>query len=114
MLAPVIRRQTQLKLQDWFSIATSYFTAIVIALIAGSVYLNLPETASGAFTRGGVLFIGLLFNSLNAFSELPSQMQGRPILYKQAGYMFYRPSAVSLSATIADIPFTSIQVLLFR
>jgi ATP-binding cassette, subfamily G (WHITE), member 2, SNQ2 len=142
------RRQVQLKLQDWFSIFTSYSTSIskcfcshelyppieclptpVIALIVGSLYLNLPETASGAFTRGGVLFIGLLFNSLNAFSELPSQvkyclqrtqqlrrllspqMQGRAILYKQVNFLFYRPSAVSFAGMLADIPFTSIQIL---
>jgi ATP-binding cassette subfamily G (WHITE) protein 2 (SNQ2) len=110
----VVRRQVQLKLQDWFSIFTSYFTAIVLALIIGSVYLNLPQTVSGAFTRGGVLFLGLLFCSLNAFSELPSQMQGRSILYKQTGYRLYRPSAVSLSASIADVPFTSLNVFLFR
>jgi ATP-binding cassette, subfamily G (WHITE), member 2, SNQ2 len=61
----------------------------------------------------GVLFIGLLFNSLNAFSELPSQMQGRGILYKQSGYRFYRPSAVSFSASLADMPFSSIRILIF-
>lgn len=78
-----------------------------------SLYLNLPQTAAGAFTRGGVLFIGLLFNSLNAFSELPSQMQGRPILYKQTNFLLYRPSAVSLAAQIADIPFSALQIFLF-
>jgi ATP-binding cassette subfamily G (WHITE) protein 2 (SNQ2) len=51
-----------LKFQDKFGIYTSYGTSIVIALIVGSVYFRLPESASGAFTRGGLLFLGLLFN----------------------------------------------------
>lgn len=78
---------------DKFGIYTSYGTSVIIALIVGSVYFQLPATASGAFTRGGLLFLGLLFNALTSFSELPGQMLGRPILYRQVGYRFYRPSA---------------------
>jgi hypothetical protein len=44
----------------------------------------------------------MLFNSLQAFSELPGQMQGRPILYSQAAKKFYRPGALSVAQTIAD------------
>lgn len=51
-----------------------YATSIVIAIVCGTVYYKLPPTAGGAFTRGGVIFIAMLFNGLNAFSELPSQM----------------------------------------
>jgi ABC-type multidrug transport system permease subunit len=40
-------------------------------------------------------------------------MQGRPILYKQTSFLFYRPSAVSLASTIADVPFSALQILLF-
>lgn len=44
---------------------------VAVALITGSVYFQLPQTAAGAFTRGGVIFISILFNSFQAFSELP-------------------------------------------
>jgi ATP-binding cassette subfamily G (WHITE) protein 2 (SNQ2) len=49
----LVRRQVQLTLQDSFGIWTSWFTAIGIALIVGSLFINLPKTAAGAFTRGG-------------------------------------------------------------
>jgi hypothetical protein len=58
----ITKRQTILKFQDKFGIYTGYGTSIVIALIVGSVYFRLPTSASGAFTRGGLLFLGLLFN----------------------------------------------------
>ncbi len=58
----IAKRQTLLKFQDKFGVYTGYGTSIVIALIVGSVYYRLPEAASGAFTRGGLLFLGLLFN----------------------------------------------------
>lgn len=40
-------------------------------------------------------------------------MMGRPILYKQLSYRFYRGSALSIAQTITDIPLTSIRILLF-
>lgn len=97
-------RQIQMLLGDKLDIAVSYFTAIAIALIVGSLFYQLPVTADGAFTRGGVLFIALLFNSLTAFSELPTQMGGRPILHRQEGFCFYRPSALTLAQLLADLP----------
>jgi ATP-binding cassette subfamily G (WHITE) protein 2 (SNQ2) len=87
--------------------------SIAIAFIAGSCFYDLPETSSGAFTRGGVLFIAMLFNALNAFSELPTQMQGRPIMYKQVQYRFYRPGALSIAQTLADLPMNALKIMIF-
>ncbi|KAG8718374.1 hypothetical protein FRC09_012757 [Ceratobasidium sp. 395] len=113
MVKTLVWRQWLMQIQDTFTIFTSFATAIIIAIVSGSVYLNLPLTAAGAFTRGGVIFLALLFNALNAFSELPAMMMGRPILYKQLSYRFYRGSALSVAQTITDIPLTSIRILLF-
>lgn len=59
----LVIRQVQLKMQDRFDLVVSFATAIIVALICGSVYLQLPQTSAGAFTRGGVIFIAILFNS---------------------------------------------------
>ena len=109
----ITKRQTILKFQDKFGIYTGYGTSIVIALIVGSVYFRLPESSSGAFTRGGLLFLGLLFNALTSFSELPGQMMGRPILYRQVGYRFYRPAAFAVAAVTSDVPFNATNIFLF-
>lgn len=53
----LVVRQFQLKAQDRTDFIVSWTTNIVIALITGSVYFLMPETASGAFTRGGLIFI---------------------------------------------------------
>ncbi|KAK0517911.1 ATP-binding cassette transporter snq2, partial [Tilletia horrida] len=109
----LFRRQMLILAGDKRDVFISYFTALSIAIITGSCFLNLPETAAGGFTRGGALFIGLLFNALTAFAELPTQMGNRPILYKQQGYCFYRPSSLALAQLAADIPFSFPRVLLF-
>ena len=51
--------------------------------------------------------------ALNSFSELPSMMMGRPILYKQTNYKFYRPGAFAIASAYAEIPFTLPRVLIF-
>ena len=109
----ITKRQTTLKFQDKFGIYTGYATSIAIALIVGSLFFQLPSTASGIFTRGGLLFIGLLFPALNAFSELPGQMMGRPILIRQSGYKFFRPAAFAIAAVLSDIPYNLSSIFLF-
>ena len=106
-------RQVQMILGNPFDIIVSFATSIIVAIIIGSTFLNLPETAAGAFTRGGVLFIGLLFNALIAFNELPVQMGGRPILYKQLNYAFYRPGSLSLAQLFSDLPLSFLRTLIF-
>ncbi|WVR08472.1 hypothetical protein IAU60_005527 [Kwoniella sp. DSM 27419] len=109
----ITKRQITLKFQDTFGITTGYATSLIIALIVGSVYFRLPESAAGAFTRGGLLFLGLLFNALTSFSELPSQMLGRSVLYRQGEYRFFRPSAFAVAAVAADVPYNASNIFIF-
>ena len=34
-------------------------------------------------------------------------------MWKQSGFAFYRPAALSLASTFADVPFTSVQIFFF-
>lgn len=109
----LMQRQFLLKWQDKFSLVVSWITSIVIAIIIGTVWLNQPKTSAGAFTRGGVMFIALLFNAFQAFSELASTMLGRPILNKHRAYTFHRPSALWIAQILVDLVFVSAQILVF-
>ncbi|KAJ2776197.1 ATP-binding cassette transporter snq2 [Coemansia javaensis] len=83
------------------------------AIIVGTLFLNLPKTSAGAFTRGGVLFFALLFNSLTAQAEIPKAITGREVVYKHKSFAMYHPAALSLAQTIVDMPFGAIQVTVF-
>ncbi|KAF8215759.1 pleiotropic drug resistance ABC transporter [Mycena galopus ATCC 62051] len=107
-------RQFQMKMQDKFTLYTSFTLSTVLSLVLGAAFINLPLTSAGAFTRGGVIFAALLTTCLDAFGEMPSQMLGRPILRKQTNYSMYRPSAVAVANTFADIPFSAARVLIFN
>ncbi|KAF8758293.1 ABC transporter [Rhizoctonia solani] len=89
MVKTLVWRQWLMQIQDTFSIFTSFATAIIIAIVAGSLYLNLPLTAAGGFTRGGVVFMALLVQRSQCIH------------------------ALSVAQTITDIPLTSIRILLF-
>jgi ATP-binding cassette subfamily G (WHITE) protein 2 (SNQ2) len=56
----------------------------------------------------------MLLNCLDAFVEMPLQMLGRPVLYKQTDFKFFRPSALPLANTLADIPFSFSRILMFN
>lgn len=57
----ITKRQVALKLQDRTALIVNFVTAVIIAIITGTCYFEMPQSAAGAFTRGGVLFIALLF-----------------------------------------------------
>lgn len=42
---------------------------MAILYMTGTLYLLLPLTGAGTFTRGGVIFLALLFTALKALSE---------------------------------------------
>lgn len=109
----LMKRQFILKWQDRFSLVVSWITSIAIAIILGTVWLKLPTTSAGAFTRGGLLFISLLFNAFQAFGELASTMLGRPIINKHRAYTFHRPSALWIAQIVVDTAFSSAQIFLF-
>ena len=109
----LMKRQFLLKWQDKFALFMSYATSITVAIILGTVWLKLPRTSSGAFTRGGLLFISLLFNAFQAFSELASTMIGRPIVNKHRAYTFHRPSALWIAQIMVDLAFAAVQITIF-
>ena len=109
----LMKRQFILKWQDRFSLVVSWVTSVVIAIVIGTVWLQLPQTSAGAFTRGGVLFISLLFNCFSAFSELASAMTGRPMLNKHRAYTFHRPSALWIAQIVVDLAFSAMRILVF-
>lgn len=109
----LIQRQFLIKWQDKFALTVSWITSTGIAIILGTVWLKQPKTSAGAFTRGGLLFISMLFNGFQAFAELASTMLGRAIVNKHRSFTFYRPSALFLAQIFVDTTFAIFRILIF-
>ncbi|KAG8426561.1 ATP-binding cassette transporter snq2 [Metarhizium acridum] len=98
----LVKRQFTLKLQDRFNLTLAWVRSIVIAIVLGTLYLNLEKTSASAFSKGGLLFVALLFNAFQAFSELAGTMLGRAIVNKHKAFAFHRPSALWIGQIIVD------------
>ncbi|KAB5566368.1 ABC-2 type transporter-domain-containing protein [Coniochaeta sp. 2T2.1] len=109
----LMKRQFVLKMQDKLSLALSWIRSVIIAIVLGTLYLHLPQTSSSAFSKGGLMFVSLLFNAFQAFAELPSTMIGRPIVNKHKAYAFHRPSALWIAQIFVDQAFSASQIMLF-
>lgn len=109
----LMKRQFILKLQDRFNLTLSWFRSIIIAIVLGTLYLDLGKTSASAFSKGGLLFIALLFNAFQAFSELAGTMLGRSIVNKHKAYAFHRPSALWIGQIIVDQAFAASEIMVF-
>ncbi|KAF6809416.1 ABC transporter [Colletotrichum musicola] len=109
----LMKRQFVLKLQDRLSLALSWLRSIVIAIVLGTLFFRLGSTSASAFSKGGLMFISLLFNAFQAFSELAGTMTGRAIVNKHKAYAFHRPSALWIAQIIVDQAFAASQILVF-
>lgn len=77
---------------------------IIMALIIGSVFYNLPEDSSSFFSRGALLFFAILMNAFSSALEILTLYAQRPIVEKHAKYAFYHPFAEAVSSMIVDLP----------
>ncbi|KAL5606544.1 hypothetical protein BROUX41_002947 [Berkeleyomyces rouxiae] len=109
----LMKRQFLLKLQDTFSLYFSWFRSIVMAFVLGTLYYDLDTSSADAFSRGGVIFVSLLFIAFQTFSELASTMTGRGIMAKHRAYTFHRPSAMWIAQIIVDQAFSASQIFVF-
>ncbi|KAL2105740.1 hypothetical protein VUR80DRAFT_7842 [Thermomyces stellatus] len=112
-VAGLVKRQFYLKLQDRKGLFLSWLRSIVIAIVLGTLYLNLGTSSESAFSKGGVLFVSLLFNAFQAFSELAGVMTGRAITNKHRNYAFHRPSALWIAQILVDQAFAATQIMFF-
>ncbi|KAL2134009.1 hypothetical protein VTI74DRAFT_1262 [Chaetomium olivicolor] len=109
----LMKRQFLLKQQDVLALILSWLRNIIIAIVLGTLYLNLGHTSASAFSKGGLLFIALLHNVFSAFSELAGTMTGRAVVNKHRAYAFHRPSALWIAQIFVDQIFAATQIMVF-
>ncbi|GAA5839263.1 hypothetical protein JCM11251_006022 [Rhodosporidiobolus azoricus] len=87
--------------------------AIFQAIIIGSVYSQMPKNTGGFFSRGGVIFFAILYQTFTGMAEITTSYSQRPIVVRQRGFAMLRPSADVVALNIVDAPFRFVTVLAF-
>ncbi|BFZ62298.1 Multidrug resistance protein [Saitoella coloradoensis] len=103
-LTACIKRSYQRTWGDKPFLFSKVFAAIFQSLIIGSVFYDTAQDTSGFFSLGGVLFFAILYNALQAMSEIASMYEQRPIILKHKSYALYHPSADAFASLLSDIP----------
>ncbi|KAE8311860.1 ABC-2 type transporter-domain-containing protein [Aspergillus transmontanensis] len=106
-------RQFQIMAGDKLSLAIKVVSAILQALVCGSIFYNLKLDSSSIFLRPGTLFFPCLYFLLEGLSETTGAFMGRPILSRQKRFGFYRPTAFCIANAITDIPVVIVQISCF-
>ncbi|KAF8247515.1 hypothetical protein K440DRAFT_550851 [Wilcoxina mikolae CBS 423.85] len=107
------QRELQLQVQDVVAMRSKFINVLVLGFITGSLFYNIQRTSEGAFFIGGVLFFNIIVVAWMQIIEAINMVMGRGIVAKQVAFAFYRPSALVLARTIADLPSLAIQSTLF-
>lgn len=98
---------------DRISLAIKVISAIIQALVCGSLFYNLPQTSESIFLRPGAIFFPVLYFLLESMSETTASFMGRPILARHKRFGYYRPTAFCIANAITDIPVVMVQVSCF-
>ncbi|OCB87187.1 hypothetical protein A7U60_g5703 [Sanghuangporus baumii] len=109
----VMIRRAQIVRGDWQSQTITTISYAIQAIIMGTMFYNVPEATEAYFSRGGVLFFSILFDSLASMGEISSLYAQRPIVHRQASAAMYRPFVETVALTLVDIPITVTRLLLF-
>lgn len=100
-------------LGNWIYYLVMTTTMVVIPIVIGSMFYNIPDDASGFFSRGGCIFFSLLFLTIINFAETCSQFAQRPIVGKHKSYAMYHPFVDSLASAIIQYPLNAFNVAIF-
>ena len=93
---------------------TQLFGNIIMALIIGSVFYNMPQNTGSFFQRGAVLFFAVLMNAFGSALEILTLYAQRSIVEKHSRYALYHPSAEAFASMLTDMPYKILNAILFN
>ncbi|KPM39725.1 ATP-binding cassette transporter CGR1 [Neonectria ditissima] len=96
-----------------FTIASLLFN-VIMAVVLGSMFINLAPDSSSFYYRGGLIFFSLLFNAFASQLEVLTVYLERPVVEKHNRYAFYHQSAQAIASYMIDLPYKTMNNLIFN
>ncbi|KAH8656551.1 BcATRO, ABC transporter [Tricladium varicosporioides] len=93
---------------------TQLFGNLLMAIVIGSVFLNLKSSTVDFFSRGSLLFFAVLINAFASVLEILTLYAQRPIVEKHSRYALYHPSAEALASMLTDVPYKILNAFTFN
>ncbi|KAL9593462.1 MAG: hypothetical protein Q9219_007540, partial [cf. Caloplaca sp. 3 TL-2023] len=99
----VIRGYQRL-IQDLTPPVSGIIGNVIISIILGSMFYNMPADTSSFFGRGVLLFFTVLTNTLLASFEGVQLWEHRPVVEKQYQLAFYHRFVEAIASMLCDLP----------
>ncbi|KEF51094.1 ATPase [Exophiala aquamarina CBS 119918] len=99
-----VRRGFQRLRGDMGTVIAGGFFNVIMALVIGSIFYDLPNNTDSLYSRGALLFFAILLASFASALEIMTLYAQRPIVEKQSKYAFYHPFAEAIASMICDLP----------
>ncbi|KAF8850810.1 hypothetical protein BDZ45DRAFT_708183 [Acephala macrosclerotiorum] len=87
---------------------------VIISLVLGSIFLNLPDSTASFYGRGALLFVVVLFNALTSALEILPMYATRPIVEKHVSFALYHPFSEAIASMICEFPSKVVCALAFN
>ena len=109
-----IKRRAQISWGDRQTAIIMSCAVVFQAIIMGSVFFQMDDSSQALFSRSGVMFFALLYNSFAAMAEIPNNYRQRPIIIRHKRFAMLRPAADSLANVLLDIPSRFVPIMFFN
>lgn len=106
------REVTMLK-RDKATLRSRIMKKVIMGLIAGSLFWDLPHEQSGLRTRLAILFFSNLFLAFSNVGIITPFYRERSVFYSQRESKYYSPSAYFFSKTILELPLILVECVVF-
>ncbi|KAL2703108.1 hypothetical protein AAEP93_007406 [Penicillium crustosum] len=107
-----LARAFQRTRNDFPSLIATAIVQIVVAVIIGSLFFNIPENSAGMSQRSSVIFLAVLTNALISMLEINVLYSQRRIVEKQTAFAFVHPSTEAFAGIVLDLPIKLFRCLL--
>jgi len=111
--ASSLRRQFVLLSRDVQTVPARMFSAILVAVILGSLFLRLSTSEEDTYSKFGMILFALLNSAMGNFTELPAAFEGRNAVYKHLDAGMYPPLSYMFSVVAAWLPIMFLETVLF-
>ncbi|KAF4631501.1 hypothetical protein G7Y89_g6633 [Cudoniella acicularis] len=87
---------------------------LLISLVLGSIFLNLPDSTASFYGRGALLFVVVLFNALTSALEILPMYATRPVVQKHSSFALVHPLSEAIASMICEFPSKVICAIAFN
>jgi ATP-binding cassette, subfamily G (WHITE), member 2, SNQ2 len=112
-LQKCMQREWWLLRQHLYPLYVRFIIVIVIALLLGSMFYDMPQNTTGIYSRGGFIFYASIVVGWVQLAELEGAMEGRGIIARHKRQAIVRPSAVAFAKVLGDLIIILAEAMVF-